>query len=85
MSCHGPRLRRSSLVNCLVLAPAHLLDPRILAIAMTAISLAFVALAVGQTIASWSADLVEDRRRLRVFVVVATAIYAAVNAGCCSS
>lgn len=69
-----------SLVNCLVLAPAHALDPRILAIAMTVISLAFVGLAVGQTIASWSADLVEDRRRLRVFVVVATAIYAAVNA-----
>ncbi len=70
-----------SLVNCLVLAPAHLLDPQIPAIVMTVISLAFVGLAVGQTIASWSADLVEDRRRLRVFVVVATAIYAAVNAG----
>ncbi len=70
-----------SLVNCLVLAPAHILDPRMVAIAMTVISLAFVALAVGQTLASWSADLVEDRRRLRVFVVVTTAIYAAVNAG----
>ncbi len=70
-----------SLVNCLVLAPAHSLDPRIPASVMTVISLAFVALAVGQTIASWSADLVEERRRLRVFVVVATAIYAAVNAG----
>ncbi|MFH1343118.1 MAG: helix-turn-helix domain-containing protein [Pseudomonadota bacterium] len=70
-----------SLVNCLVLAPAHLLNPRILAIATTAISLAFIGLAVGQTVASWSTDLVEDRRRLRVFVVVATAIYAAVNAG----
>jgi AraC-like DNA-binding protein len=70
-----------SLVNCLVLAPMHLVDPRILAIAMTVISLVFVGLAVGQTMASWSADLVEDRRRLRVFVVVATAIYAAVNAG----
>ncbi len=70
-----------SLVNCLVLAPAHLMDPRIPAIAMTVVSLAFVGLAVGQTIASWSADLVEDRRRLRVLVVVATAIYAAVNAG----
>ena len=46
----------SSLVNCLVLAPAHVLDPRIPAIAMTVVSLAFVALAVGQTIASWSAD-----------------------------
>ena len=70
-----------SLVNCLVLAPAHLLDPRILAIAMTVISLGFVGLAVGQTMTSWAADLVEHRRRLRVFVVVATAIYAVVNAG----
>src|SRR6266852_4266315 len=40
----------------------------------------FVVLAVRQTIASWSADLVEDRRRLRVFVVVVTAIYAGFNA-----
>ena len=70
-----------SLVNCLVLAPAQLLDPRILAFTMTMVSLAFIGLAVGQTISSWAADLVEDRRRLRVFVVVATAIYAAVNAG----
>lgn len=69
-----------SLVNCLVLVPARALDPRILAIAMTVISLVFVGLAVGQTIASWSTDLVEDRRRWRVFVVVATAIYAGVNA-----
>ncbi len=69
-----------SLVNCLVLVPARILDPRILAAAMSVIALGFVALAVGQTIASWSADLVEDRRRLRIFVVVATAIYAGVNA-----
>jgi AraC-like DNA-binding protein len=69
-----------SLVNCLVLVPAQTLDPRIFAIAISVISLVFVALAVSQTIASWSTDLVEDRRRLRVFVVVATAIYAAVNA-----
>jgi len=69
-----------SLVNCLVLVPAQTLDPRILAVAMSVISLGFVALAVGQTIASWSTDLVEDRRRLRVFVVVATAVYAGCNA-----
>jgi len=69
-----------SLINCLVLVPAQTLDPRIFAIAISVISLVFVALAVSQTIASWSTDLVEDRRRLRVFVVVATAIYAAVNA-----
>jgi AraC-like DNA-binding protein len=69
-----------SLVNCLVLVPAQTLDPRVFGIAISVISLAFVALAVGQTIASWSADLVEERRRLRIFVVVATAIYTVVNA-----
>ena len=69
-----------SLVNCLVLVPAQTLGPRISAIAISVISLCFVALAVGQTIASWSTDLVEERRRLRVFVVVATAIYAGLNA-----
>ncbi|MGA7997274.1 MAG: helix-turn-helix domain-containing protein [Bradyrhizobium sp.] len=69
-----------SLTNCLVLVPAQILDPRILAIAISVISLAFVALAVGQTIASWSTDLVEERRSLRVFVVVAAAVYAGFNA-----
>jgi AraC-like DNA-binding protein len=69
-----------SLTNCLVLVPAQTLDPRIFAVAITVISLAFVALAVGQTVASWPTDLVEDRRRLRVFVVCATAVYAGFNA-----
>jgi AraC-like DNA-binding protein len=68
-----------SFTNCLVLVPAKVLAPQILVIAMSAISLGFIALAIGQTIASWSADLVEERRRLRVFVVAATAIYAGVN------
>jgi AraC-like DNA-binding protein len=68
-----------SLVNCLVLVPAQTLDPLIFAIAISVISLGFVALAVGQTVASWSTDLVEERRWLRVFIVVVTAIYAAVN------
>jgi AraC-like DNA-binding protein len=69
-----------SLVNCLVLVPAQTLDPRICAIAITVVSLGFVALAVSQTIASWSTDLVEERRRLRVLVVVVAAAYAAFNA-----
>ena len=69
-----------SLINCLVLVPVQTLDPRIFAIAISVISLVFVALAVGQTIASWSTDLVEDRRRLRVFVVVAAAVYTGFNA-----
>jgi AraC-like DNA-binding protein/uncharacterized membrane protein YvlD (DUF360 family) len=69
-----------SLIDCLVLVPARTLDPQIFGIAIRVISLGFVALAVGQTITSWSTDLVEDRRRLRVFVVVATAVYAGVDA-----
>ena len=69
-----------SLTNCLVLVPAQILDPRIFAIAISVISLVFVALAVAQTIASWSTDLVEARRRLRVFVVVAAAASAGFNA-----
>jgi AraC-like DNA-binding protein len=69
-----------SLVNCLLLVPAQIFDPKIFAITISVISLCFVALAIVQTVASWSADLVEQRRRLRVFVVVATAIYAGFNA-----
>ncbi len=37
-------------------------------------------LAVGQTLRSWRADLVEERRRLRVFIVAATALYTMVEA-----
>jgi hypothetical protein len=39
-----------SLVNCLVLVPAQTLEPRVFAVAISAISLAFVALAVGQAV-----------------------------------
>jgi AraC-like DNA-binding protein len=69
-----------SLTNCLVLVPAQVLDPRIFAIAISMITLGFVALAVGQIITSWSTDLVEERRRLRVFVVIVAAVYAGFNA-----
>jgi AraC-like DNA-binding protein len=69
-----------SLIDCLVLVPSQMLHPRTSGIANTVISLGFFALAVRQTIASWSTDLVEERRRLRVFVVVASAIYAGFNA-----
>jgi AraC-like DNA-binding protein len=37
-------------------------------------------LAVAQTLRSWRADLVEERRRLRVFIVAATALYMIVEA-----
>jgi AraC-like DNA-binding protein len=69
-----------SLTNCLVLAPAQILNGQLSAVAVSVISLGFVALAVGQTIASWSTDLVEGRRRLRVLLVVGTAIYVGFNA-----
>ncbi len=49
-------------------------------IAINLIALGFIALAVAQTIASWSADLVEGRRRIRVFIVSAAAIYGGINA-----
>jgi hypothetical protein len=44
-------------------------------LAINLLVLGFIALAVGQTVASWSADLVEGRRRLRVFIVSAAALY----------
>jgi AraC-like DNA-binding protein len=74
-----------SLVNCLVLGPASAESFRVLgvgipSITMSLIALVFIALAIGQTIASWSIDLVESRRRLRIFIVAAAAIYGAVNA-----
>ncbi len=44
------------------------------------ISLGFIALAVWQMIVSWPADLVERRRRVRVFVVCIIALYGGLNA-----
>jgi AraC-like DNA-binding protein len=42
-------------------------------------TLAFAALAVAQSVMSWRIDLVERRRRLRVFIVAAGALYTLVN------
>ena len=68
-----------SFVNCAFLAPAAG-GPRLSVMAINLLVLGFIALAVAQTIASWSADLVEDRRRVRVFIVVAAALYGGLNA-----
>ena len=46
-----------------------------LGIALTLSSLAFAALAMARAVASWRADLVEGRRRLRLFVVGASSLY----------
>src|SRR5262245_37717958 len=60
-----------SFANCAVLAPAG--GARLSVIAINLLVLGFIALAVVQTFASWSSDLVEQRRRVRVFIVVAAA------------
>src|SRR5690349_9090488 len=58
-----------SFVNCMWIAPAS--GVRTAVIAVNLVALGFIALAVTQTIASWSADLVERRRGVRVFIVSA--------------
>ncbi|MBN8941061.1 MAG: AraC family transcriptional regulator [Rhizobiales bacterium] len=70
----------ASLVNCLVLLPADAWAARLFSMSLTVATLGFVAMAIGQAIASWSVDLVEDRRQLRVFIVAAAALYAGLNA-----
>jgi AraC-like DNA-binding protein len=67
-----------SFVNCYVLAPAG--NARLSIVAVNLLALGFIGLAIGQTVASWSADLVEGRRRVRVFIVSAAALYGGVNA-----
>ena len=53
---------------------------RALGVALTLSSLAFAVLAMAQTVASWRADLVEGRRRLRLFVVGASSLFIAATA-----
>jgi AraC-like DNA-binding protein len=67
-----------SFVNCMWIAPAG--GARISIIAINLLALGFIALAVIQTIASWPADLVEGRRRIRVFIVTSAALYGGMNA-----
>jgi AraC-like DNA-binding protein len=67
-----------SFAGCVWIAPGGNL--RFSVTLVNLIVLGFIALAVGQTIASWSADLVERRRRVRVFIVCAAALYGGLNA-----
>src|SRR6266403_6272946 len=64
-----------SFINCAWIASASAGNVRPSIIAINLLVLGFIALSVGQTIASWPADLVEGRRRLRVFIVSAAALY----------
>jgi len=67
-----------SFVNCLWIAPAG--NAHFSIVAINLLALGFIGLAVAQTISSWPADLVEGRRRLRVFIVSASALYGGLNA-----
>jgi AraC-like DNA-binding protein len=67
-----------SFVNCLWIAPGG--HARLSIMAINLVALGFIALAVVQTVISWSTDLVEGRRRIRVFIVAAAALYGGVNA-----
>lgn len=63
----------AALVGCFAAWPVGLV--------ITLATLAFALLAVAQSLASWRADLVEKRRRLRVFIVGAGAFYTLLNMG----
>jgi len=49
-------------------------------IAVRVVPLAFVLLALAQTVAGWRSDLVEGRRRLRLFIIAAVAFHTAISA-----
>lgn len=67
-----------SFASCVWIAPTG--SVRFSVTVVNLIVLVFIALAVGQTIASWPADLVERRRRVRVFIVCAAGLYGGLNA-----
>jgi AraC-like DNA-binding protein len=60
-------------VECLV-------GSRLLTVAMILSSLAFALLAVVPTLTTWRNDLLENRRQLRLFIVIASATYTALTA-----
>jgi AraC-like DNA-binding protein len=66
-----------SLVNCVWIGPGG--HARFSIVTTNLIALGFVALAVFQSVASWSVDLVERRRRVRVFIIATAALYGGLN------
>jgi AraC-like DNA-binding protein len=63
----------AGVMMCLQSTPA-------LGLALTLSSFVFALLAAAQAVASWRADLIEGRRRLRLFVVAASSLYIGLNA-----
>ena len=69
------------LLNCYVCLPLHLAGLGGLRLGLTVAPVGFAALALSAALRSWNADLVEDRRRLRVFMVVSAAAYTLLSVG----
>lgn len=67
-----------SFAGCVWIAPGG--NVRFSVTVVNLIVLGFIALAVAQMVKSWPADLVERRRRVRVFIVCAAALYGGLNA-----
>jgi AraC-like DNA-binding protein len=81
-----PRPWHAALWLALVACPvAGLLFPafavsRPVEIAVRIVPVALVLLALAQTVSGWRGDLVEGRRRLRLFIIAAVAIHTAISA-----
>jgi AraC-like DNA-binding protein len=69
-----------SFSNCFMTGASMTWPARLVGMGLNILPLVVAALAIVQTIATWSGDLVEGRRRLRAFVVTAAAAYAVFNA-----
>lgn len=65
----------AGLVECFLATPRDSGFAQALGIGLTLSSFAFAALAVGRTLSTWQADLIEGRRRLRLFVVIGSSGY----------
>lgn len=60
---------------------AEFVSSRPAVVVMRLLPVVFVLLAVVQTVRGWGADLVEGRRRLRLFILAAVALHTAISAG----
>lgn len=67
-------------VDCLLGGPRQSGPAGLLSLGLVLSSLGFAVLAIGLTVSSWHADLVEGRRRMRLFVVVASSAYIGLTA-----
>jgi peptidoglycan/LPS O-acetylase OafA/YrhL len=71
----------AGVIEVLMLEPASSPGAVPLGIALTAQTVLFALLGGVQAVSTWRGDLVEPRRRLRLFLVGATAVYIVVTAG----